>query len=207
MPSAVFLAWVFVGTTAPLVSAQQGGLSRPVIGGRVVDEGRQPVAGVTVRLIDSSHPGLPCDLHSAFPLQPRTYRETTTDSKGRFRFAVRHGDRAALQALKTNGDGADHLMSLVSDPVPSGEHVTITVWSTRVVHGVCRDRVTKRPLSKHPVHVVVPIGNGGNADETHALRLSTRTDSDGRYRVRVPLGTWVKVGTTGPGCLVECFVH
>ncbi len=98
-------------------------------------------------------------------------------------------------------------MSLVSDPVPSGEHVTITVWSTRVVHGVCRDRVTKRPLSKHPVHVVVPIGNGSNVDETHALRLSTRTDSDGRYRVRVPLGTWVKVGTTGPGCLVECFVH
>ena len=196
---AVLLAWVCVGTTAPLVSAQRGGSSRPVIGGRVVDAGRQPVAGATVRLIGSPHPGLPADLHTAFPLQPRTYRETTTDSKGRFRFRVRHGDRATLQALKTSGDGKDHVMSLVSAPVASGGYVTLSVWGTRVVHGVCRDRDTKRPLSSHPVHVVVPIGSGAAADEARALRLSTRTDSDGRYRVRVPLGTWVKVRTAGPG--------
>ncbi len=201
------LVGAVAATAGSVATAQKPRWSRAVIGGRVLDVAGRPVPGATVRLIEPAYPGLPWDLHTAFALQPRTYRESTTDNRGRFRFTVRHGDRASLQARKAKGDGAGHLMSLVSDPVSSGAFVTITAWPTRVVHGVCRDRATNRPLADNPVHVVVPIGNGSDPDETWALQLSTRTDAKGRYRVRVPLGTWVKVRTPGCGCLCAGVVH
>lgn len=167
-------------------------------GGKVVDRhtGRR-LAGAEVFLIHDLWPGLPPTLTHYMPLETRAYPSTRTDARGQFSFRLPVGRRFALVARY--GERA----SLVTPPIVVGGFVTLKVHETRIVHGVLRHKADRSPIAAHPVQVHIPSSDS----HRFGVRLETRTDADGRYRFRVPRGTWVQILAMGDGWLIKHAVH
>lgn len=176
------------GEGVPLVTS--GGLLRVHGTGALAQD-------VEVLVLRPSLAGLPDSLMQLDSSEVVVCERVRTGRNGRFRARVSLGERVAFFA---HGDG---MASLVSRLVGNGEPVSMVLRPTREVSGVFRDVNDGQPIAGLGVHVFLPCGT----DTSIGLRLPLRTDAEGRYRVRVPMGTWVRIEARGDGWRVAHDVH
>jgi hypothetical protein len=176
------------GEPVPLVTS--GGLLR-VHGTAALAE------GVEVLVLRPALAGLPESLMQMDTSEVIVCERVRTGRNGRFGVRMPLGERVAFFAHTTD------MASLVSPLVTSGDPVSMVLRPTRELSGVFRDVNDGRPIAGLALHAFLPCGG----DTSLGLRLPLRTDSEGRYRVRVPLGTWVRIEARGDGWRVAHYVH
>lgn len=176
--------------------AAQALRSDVVTGGEVLAFGtRQPVVGATLAVHRDPWPGLPQELWKFMPPREPKVHRLRTDSRGRFAIRLPVGERVSVYA--THGNQASLCARMTA-----GDFVRLDLRPMREVWGHITQGRGRVPLAGHPVELCIPAGDSGQS-----IVLRTVTDPKGVYRSRVPLGTWVRVATEGPGWYREVYVH